>query len=148
MSQTGAILIIEDSDDDYEAAAVALTQDSNLANPVFRAETGDKALDMLFGRGPDALTEDTIPSLILLDLNMPGTDGRDVLREIKSSDNLKSIPVIVMTTSQDERDINACYQAGANSYILKPVDIEGFLAAVARLRDYWLKVVLLPVAQD
>ena len=84
------------------------------------------------------------PNLILLDLNMPGTDGREVLAEVKKSDQLKSIPVIVLTTSTDERDIEGCYQMGANSYVKKPVDLEGFMQSVQRLKDYWFEVVILP----
>ena len=75
---------------------------------------------------------------------MPGTDGREVLAEVKKSDHLKSIPVIVLTTSTDDRDIRGCYQMGANSYVKKPVDLEGFMLSVQRLKDYWFEVVILP----
>src|SRR5207253_2622403 len=84
------------------------------------------------------------PGVVLLDLNLPGTDGREVLREVKNDPGLKNIPVIVLTTSNDERDVEACYRAGANSYIQKPVNIEGFFKAIQRLTDYWFEVVILP----
>ena len=84
------------------------------------------------------------PGIILLDLNLPGTDGRDVLLEVKNDPDLKQIPIIVLTTSTDERDIRDCYAAGANSYIRKPVDLDGFFRSVEMLRDYWYHIVLLP----
>ena len=83
------------------------------------------------------------PGIILLDLNMPGTDGREVLNDIKNNDDLKMIPVIVLTTSSDARDIESCYKAGANSYVTKPVDLPGFLLAMQRLKDWWFEVVVL-----
>ncbi|MBT7486624.1 MAG: response regulator, partial [Rhodospirillales bacterium] len=86
--------------------------------------------------------------VILLDLNLPGTDGREVLHDIKDNDSLKTIPVIVLTTSTDERDIEDCYSSGANSYMQKPVNLDGFMEAIQRLRDFWFKVVVLPKPQD
>jgi two-component system response regulator len=82
--------------------------------------------------------------LILLDLNLPGTDGREVLEEIKNDPKLRTIPVIVLTTSSDGEDIEKCYRAGANSYIQKPVDLDGFFAAIQRLKNFWFEVALLP----
>ncbi|MBS1212917.1 MAG: response regulator, partial [Proteobacteria bacterium] len=84
------------------------------------------------------------PIVILLDLNLPGTDGREVLAEIKQDERLRQIPVVVLTTSSDERDIERCYQMGANSYIKKPVDLEGFMRAIQLLKDYWFEIVILP----
>ena len=142
-SQT--ILIVEDSDDDYDATVRALTRNSNLRNPIHRCEGGDETLDYLFRRGryadPDAAPR---PGIILLDLNMPGIDGRKVLREIKGDPELRSIPTIVMTNSDDERDINACYDMGANTYVRKPLNWKGFLEAITRLKQYWFEIALLP----
>jgi CheY-like chemotaxis protein len=138
------ILLVEDSPEDFEATLRAF-QRAGLKNPVRRCEDGDDALDYLFRRGRYADPEEAPrPGVILLDLNLPGTDGRQVLSEIKAADHLKEIPVIVLTTSSDERDINACYRAGANSYIQKPVDLEGFVQAIERLNGYWFEVVILP----
>jgi two-component system response regulator len=138
------ILVIEDSPADYEATLRALRK-AGLANPIFRCSDGDDALDFLFRRGastdPDRAPR---PSVILLDLNLPGTDGREVLAEIKADDSLKSIPVVVLTTSTDERDIQKCYLAGANSYMKKPVDLLGFISAIQRLKDYWFEIAVLP----
>jgi CheY-like chemotaxis protein len=107
--------------------------------------SGDDALDFLHRRGdyrdPSRAPR---PGIILLDLNLPGTDGREVLREIKRSERLSAIPVIVVTTSADRRDIEACYRAGASSYIQKPVNLDGFMRAIQRLHDYWFEVVILP----
>jgi two-component system response regulator len=82
--------------------------------------------------------------VILLDLNLPGTDGREVLEEIKRDADLTRIPVIVLTTSSDQRDIDRCYQAGANTYIQKPVDLESFFRAIAQLKEYWFEIAALP----
>lgn len=138
------ILLIEDSPEDYEATLRAFRR-SGLKNPIYRCEDGEEALDYLFRRG--RYTEPAsspCPGVVLLDLNLPGTDGREVLAAIKGDERLKEIPVVVLTTSSDERDINACYRAGANSYIQKPVDIDGFVKAIERLNGYWFEVVILP----
>jgi len=138
------ILLVEDSPEDYEATVRAFKR-SGLKNPIYRCEDGENALDFLHRRGPYADPERSPrPGVILLDLNLPGTDGREVLTEIKQDDQLKQIPVIVLTTSNDARDVESCYQAGANSYIQKPVDTEGFVRAIERLNGYWFEVVVLP----
>jgi CheY-like chemotaxis protein len=138
------ILLVEDSPEDFEATLRAF-QKSGLKNTVLRCEDGDEALDYLHRRGKYADPERSPrPGVILLDLNLPGTDGRQVLNEIKNSERLRDIPVVVLTTSADERDITACYRAGANSYIQKPVDIDGFMKAIERLNGYWFEVVILP----
>ncbi len=138
------ILIVEDSDIDYETTLRAFKQ-ANMANPIHRCEDGEDALDYLFQRNQYSDTQSSPrPQLILLDINLPGTDGRDVLEELKNDPELKTIPVIVLTTSTDERDINSCYLAGANSYIHKPVELDGFFVAIQKLKDFWFKVALLP----
>ena len=144
MDSQHCMLLVEDSPEDREATIRALKR-SGLANPINWCGNGDEALDYLFQRGrygpPSAAPR---PLVILLDLNLPGTDGREVLAEVKRSEDLKSIPVIVLTTSTDERDIQSCYFMGANSYVKKPVDLEGFMLAIQRLKDYWFEVVILP----
>jgi CheY-like chemotaxis protein len=138
------ILLVEDSPEDFETAERAFRR-SGLKNPIIRCADGDEALELLFRRGRFA--DAPRPGVVLLDLNLPGTDGREVLAEIKAAPQLKHIPVIVLTTSSDDRDVQACYQAGASSYIQKPVDLEGFMRAIERLNDYWFEVVILPKAQ-
>jgi CheY-like chemotaxis protein len=144
MSPAAPILLVEDSPEDCTATVRAL-QRSGLKNTIVNCSTGDEALDYLYQRGGYAdAAKATRPSLILLDLNLPGTDGREVLEQIKSDELLRQIPVVVLTTSIDDRDIKSCYRAGANSYMQKPVDIEGFFQAIQRLKDYWFEVVILP----
>ena len=144
MKSNATIMIVEDTDEDYEACVTALTHDNNLANPIHRCETGDEALDFLYRRGVFVDRPPEMPGIILLDLNLPGTDGREVLGLIKNDNNLKAIPVVVMTSSKDPADIDDCYRQGANSYVVKPVNLNGFLGAITRLRDYWFEIVLLP----
>jgi CheY-like chemotaxis protein len=137
-------MIVEDNDDDFIATMRAFKK-ANLVNPVRRCTNGDQALDYIFQRGEfSAPGTAPRPSLILLDLNLPGTDGREVLRTIKAAPDLQKIPAIVLTTSNAEQDIERCYAAGANSYVKKPVDFEGFIRAIARLSEYWLEVAILP----
>lgn len=138
------ILIVEDSPEDFEATSRAFRR-AGLRNPMLHSASGDDALDYLHRRGEyrDPARAPR-PGIILLDLNLPGTDGREVLQEIKNSEPLSSIPVIVVTTSADKRDIDACYRAGASSYIQKPVNLDGFMRAIQRLHDYWFEVVILP----
>lgn len=128
---TQPILIIEDNDDDYEATVRALKQDTRLVNPIYRCDGGEDAMDFLYRQG---IYQDNgkapTPGLILLDLNVPGREGHSVLENIKNDETLRKIPVVVLTTSADERDIESCYLQGANSYIKKPVDLSG----VSRLR--------------
>ncbi len=138
------ILLVEDSPEDREATMRALRR-AGIANPIPCCGTGDEALDYLFQRGKYADPSPAPrPGVILLDLNLPGTDGREVLAEVKKADHLKMIPVIILTTSTDDRDIQGCYRMGANSYVKKPVDLEGFMQAIQRLKDYWFEVVILP----
>ena len=142
-SQT--ILIVEDSDDDYDATVRALTRGTNLKNPIHRCEDGEETIDYLMRRGRYASPNDLPrPGIILLDLNMPGMDGRRVLDHVKGDADLKSIPTIVMTNSIDERDINDCYSMGANTYVQKPLDWTGFFDAVKRLKEYWFEIAVLP----
>ena len=138
------ILLVEDSPEDFEITVRAFRK-TNIANPIFRCVDGEDALDYLYQRGAYAAPAlAPRPAIILLDLNLPGTDGREVLAEIKQVDHLKDIPVVVLTTSADEVDIENCYRAGANSFVQKPVDLAGFITAIQRLKDYWFEIVLLP----
>lgn len=143
----GVILIIEDSEDDYKLMIEGFKK-ASIRNPIFHCEDGDEGLDYLYRRG-QYIEPSTSPrpQLILLDLNLPGTDGRELLEEIKKDEKLRKIPVIVLTTSSDERDIEACYQAGANSYIQKPVAFDNFMEAIQRLSDYWLHITILPKSE-
>jgi two-component system response regulator len=136
LDHTQPILIVDDNDDDVEATLRAFKR-TNLKNAIIRAATGAEALAML-------RDQKVTPGLILLDLNMPGLDGRRVLAILKGDDELRHIPVVILTTSSDDRDIEECYQLGANTYVQKPVDLDGLFAAVQRLKDYWFEIALLP----
>lgn len=143
LSNSKTILIVEDSDDDYEFTQRAL-KESNLLNPIKRCEDGQDALDYLLHKGKyDAINSEK-PGIILLDLNMPGIGGVEVLQEIKINADLKDIPTIVLTTSADPYDIDRCYKDGANTYIQKPVDIDKFFEAIKRLKEYWFEIAILP----
>jgi len=137
------ILIIEDSPEDYDTTLRAFKK-VGMKNKVIRFEMGDECLDYLFGRGEYKGKKIVLPGLIMLDLNLPGTDGKEVLKIIKLDPNLKGIPVIVLTTSNDINDIEKCYQLGANSYIQKPVGFEGFINAITKLKEYWFEISILP----
>jgi SRSO17 transposase/ActR/RegA family two-component response regulator len=131
------ILIVEDSDEDYEAILWAMKK---LAAPqkVVRCNDGDDALDFLYRRGK--YTGNSIiprPGLVLLDLNLPGTDGRDVLQQIKLDGRLKTLPIVVLTSSTNPKDIEKCYIEGANSYLRKPVNLDGFTRSLKMVLDYW-----------
>src|SRR4051812_17902812 len=115
------ILLVEDSDEDYAITKRSFAK-AGLINPLFRVADGEAALDFLYRRGEYSEGADAPrPGVILLDLNLPGTDGREVLKVIKQDEFLRKIPVIVLTTSSAENDIQMCYDCGANSYIVKPV---------------------------
>lgn len=136
------ILVVEDNDDDFEATSRAL---SGTANTILRCRDGLEAWQYLKGDGTQpALNGDQLPGLILLDLNMPGLDGRMFLQRLKSDEVLRPIPVVIMTTSNDSLDVQRCYDAGANTYVCKPIRWKEFNAVVARIRDYWLELAVLP----
>jgi CheY-like chemotaxis protein len=140
------LLLIEDSDEDVAATMRGLRREG-LQFVFHRCTTGDQALDFLYRRGryADSVTSPR-PSLILLDLNLPGTDGRALLAVIKDDEDLKSIPVVVLTTSSNPKDIAACYRHGANSYQVKPVDYGRFKQALQTMIDYWFQIATLPEA--
>lgn len=145
VTSTQTILIVDDSEDDFDATVRALAKGANLKNPIRRCEDGKECLDYLFRRGDYAEPEASPrPGIILLDLNMPGIDGRSVLEEIKNDASLRSIPTIVMTNSDDERDISACYEIGANTYVRKPLNWDNFFEAMKRLKEYWFEIAVLP----
>ena len=138
------ILLVEDSIDDYEAAMRSFKA-AHLDNPVHWCKTGQEALDYLKHEGTYAHAPGAAkPALVLLDLNMPGIDGRKVLAIVKQDPALKKTPVVILTTSSDERDVTHCYELGASTYIQKPVDFDGLIGAVSRIKDYWFGVALLP----
>ena len=137
------VLLVEDDDDDVRLTMKSF-QNDRIINRVHRVEDGIEAMQFLRREGVYA--DAVRPDLILLDLNMPRKDGREVLKEIKEDGDLKHIPVVVLTTSEDEADVLASYDYQANSYVTKPVDLVQFRTVLQTLRDYWFSVVRLPPA--
>ena len=135
------ILLIEDDPADAGLVKRAV-RDGKLLCSLDHVRDGEEALAYLRHEG--AFAETRRPDLILLDLNMPRMDGRETLRQIKGDDALKTIPVVVLTTSDVERDIEASYLLGANSFVTKPLDVQDFFRIVSALGDYWFSVVKLP----
>jgi CheY-like chemotaxis protein len=139
------ILLADDDADDRMMASDAL-EESRLANDLRCVEDGEELMDYLHRRGKYASPNDAPrPGLILLDLNMPRKDGREALKEIKAEPELRSIPVIVLTTSKAEEDIYRTYDLGVNSFITKPVNFESLVAVMKALGKYWFEIVELPV---
>ncbi|UOQ78248.1 response regulator [Hymenobacter sp. 5516J-16] len=137
------ILIVEDSAEDFTALGRAFRKHA-LQNPVLRCEDGEQALDYLQGQGRKIGWPQTLPAIILLDLNMPGLDGRDVLGAIKGDPSLHSIPVVIFTTSANAKDVATCYQLGANSYLTKPLAYAELEEKVRLIVHYWLEASELP----
>ena len=138
------LLLVEDDPEDIEITRRALDK-GRIGNPLYVVRDGDEAIEFLRHEGrhqdPEAAPR---PGLILLDLNMPGLDGREVLRIIKADPDLRSIPVIVLTTSSEEADVFHCYDEGANTYITKPVEFDKFFQAVMTINEYWLCLAEIP----
>jgi len=134
------ILLVEDNQDDLDLALHALRRE-NLADKILVVRDGEEALDFLFCRGKFAgRSVDQAPKLVLLDLKLPKVDGMEVLKQSKSDPRLKSIPVVIMTSSKEERDLVASYNLGANSYIQKPVDFDRFREIVKSAGLYWMVI--------
>jgi CheY-like chemotaxis protein len=136
MSGLGRILIVEDDPRDVELTLAALG-DYNLANEVVVTRDGAEALDYLFCRGEFAGRSNENPAVMLLDLKLPKVDGLEVLQQVKSNDILKMIPVVVLTSSHEEKDVMRSYSLGVNAYVVKPVDFHDFVNAVKELGVFW-----------
>ena len=139
------ILLVEDTQDDIDLALHALRQ-GKLANTIFVVRDGEEALEFLFCRGPfSERSIDRPPKLVLLDLKLPKVDGLQVLKAVKGDPRTKTIPIVIMTSSKEERDMVESYNSGVNSYIQKPVDFDQFRNTVKTLGLYWLVVNQPPV---
>jgi two-component system response regulator len=132
------ILLVEDNQDDMDLALHALKREK-LANHIFVARDGEEALDFLFCRGTFVQRSfESPPKLVLLDLKLPKVDGMEVLKQVKSDPRTKNIPIVIMTSSKEERDLLSGYKLGANSFIQKPVDFDQFRETVKSIGLYWL----------
>jgi DNA-binding response OmpR family regulator len=136
MNKLGRILMVEDDPKDVELSLTAL-EEYNLANEVVVARDGVEALDYLYCRGQFETRARENPAVMLLDLKLPNVDGLEVLQQVKSDENLKMIPVVVLTSSKEEKDMIASYKLGVNAYVVKPVDFHEFVNAIRELGAFW-----------
>jgi len=138
MNNDKVLLLVEDNPDD-EALTVRALKKHNIANEIIVARDGEEALDFLFARGKFAdRNTDVLPQVVLLDLKLPKVDGLEVLQQIRNNTKTQRVPVVVLTSSNEEQDIVKSYDMGANSYVRKPVDFEQFIEAARQLGLYWL----------
>ena len=144
MIKAASILLVEDNAMDVELILDAF-KEVRLNNKIQVARNGKEALQYLFGEGDFANRKQyPLPDIILLDLNMPGIDGHEVLRRIKTAKKLKRLPVIILTSSKDEGDRAVSYDNGANSYLVKPVSFDDFLEVIKKVYEYWLTLNIKP----
>jgi DNA-binding response OmpR family regulator len=136
MSNIGRILLVEDDPKDVELTLTAL-EEYNLANEVVVARDGEEALDYLYSRGNFTTRSGDNPAVLLLDLKLPKINGLEVLQQVKSDEKLKMIPVVVLTSSHEEKDMVASYKLGVNAYVVKPVDFHEFVNAIKELGVFW-----------
>lgn len=136
MPQLKRILLAEDNERDVELTLAAL-EDHNLANEVVVVRDGAEALDYLFKRGKYATHANGLPVVVLLDLKMPKVDGLEVLRQMRQDDDLKMVPVVMITSSREEQDLVRSYQLGVNAYVVKPVDFNKFVESIKQVGFFW-----------
>jgi len=141
LSKPWEILLVEDNKGDIELITEFFI-DSKVITNLHIAEDGEETIRFLCGK--DKFSGSTLPDIIILDLNLPKKDGREVLKEIKENDDLKNIPVIILTTSSAEKDILRVYDLHANAYIVKPLDFNEFMKVIKAIEDFWFKAVTLP----
>jgi CheY-like chemotaxis protein len=141
MDNTVNILLVEDNPADARLIEEVF-KDTNVNNKIYVVKDGVEAMDFL--NKENDFSDAPKPEMILLDLNLPRKDGREVLREVKKNDELKSIPIVILTTSSAKEDVIKTYSNHANCYITKPVDFDQFLRVITAIEDFWLKVVELP----
>jgi len=145
MDNLGRILMVEDDPKDVELTMMAL-EGHNLANEVVVTRDGEEALDYLYRRGKYATRSSDHPAVILLDLKLPKIDGLEVLRQVKTDNSLKIIPVVVLTSSNEEKDLVSSYKLGVNAYVVKPVDFHEFVNAIKELGVFWAIINAAPPA--
>lgn len=146
------LLVVEDSNEDFRILQ-RLMRRMSVQNPIHRCTNGDEVLEFLYQQGDDGCKGEALrnskaalrPSVILLDLNLPGIDGRDILDRLKQDKSFKGIPIVVFTTSSNPKDIELCYQKGANGYLVKPMDAEELKKTIQAFVDYWLEANTPPV---
>jgi two-component system, response regulator len=136
MTAIRTILLAEDSPADAEMAVDAL-REARLANPIVHVEDGVEAMDYLLRRGAFANREEGMPAVLLLDIKMPRMDGLEVLKQIRTTEHLKRLPVVILSSSREESDLARSWDLGVNAYVVKPVDVDQFFNAVKTLGTFW-----------
>jgi CheY-like chemotaxis protein len=136
MNKLGRILLVEDDPKDVELTLTAL-EEYNLANEVIVARDGEEALEYLYSRGKFKTRSSDNPAVMLLDLKLPKVDGLEVLKQVKSEEKLRMIPIVVLTSSKEEKDMVASYRLGVSAYVVKPVDFHEFVNAIKELGVFW-----------
>jgi DNA-binding response OmpR family regulator len=136
MNTLGRILLVEDDPKDVELTLTAL-EEYNLANEVIVARDGEEALEYLYSRGKFKTRSSGNPAVVLLDLKLPKVDGLEVLKQVKSEEKLRMIPIVVLTSSKEEKDMVASYKLGVSAYVVKPVDFHEFVNAIKELGIFW-----------
>jgi two-component system, response regulator len=148
MAREQTIFLVEDNDDDAELAVMAFRR-AKLVNPLVRARDGVEALDYLFARGKYAERNvSELPAVVLLDINLPKVSGLEVLKAIRADERTKRLPIVILTSSNQDRDRLGAYDHFANSYVLKPVDYDQFVAAALQLGLYWMVLNVPPPVQE
>jgi two-component system response regulator len=140
-----AILLVEDNPDDAELTVRAF-KNSRIANEIVVARDGAEAIDYLFGTGKFAASPPDLPAVVILDLNLPKVPGIEVLKRIRSTPRTELLPVVILTTSVEEKDVLGCYRGGCNAYVQKPVSFDEFLDAAGKLGLFWLVLNVRPPA--
>ena len=141
-----SLLIVEDSDEDFTALERTINR-VQVSHPIYRCEDGEEALDFLYRQGEyENKATSPRPTLIVLDLNLPGTDGREVLAAVKQDRDLQTIPVVIFSTSSNPKDIEVCYRHGVSGYIVKPMNLTQLQELVKTFIEYWFKAVKLPIS--
>lgn len=145
MNNNGVIILMADDDADDRVMTRDAFDENLIKNPLHFVEDGEEMMDYLYRKGKyEHLKETALPGLILLDLNMPRKDGRQVLEEIKREPRFRHIPVVILTTSKQEEDILKSYQLGCSGFIAKPVRFDGLIDIIRSLRQYWIEIVEIP----
>lgn len=139
MVELGRILLVEDDPRDVELTLEALG-DNHLASEVVVARDGEEALNFLYRRGPFAGRPVGLPAVVLLDIKMPKVDGIEVIRRLKADEAMRTVPVVVLTSSREARDLQTCYQLGVNAYVVKPVEFRDFVESVKQLGTFWAQI--------
>jgi len=145
MNNFGPVMVVEDSDEDYEITCWAL-RGVGLSRPIVRCTSAEEALEYLLPNEKSPEPARPVPCLVLLDLNLPVSDGRQLLEELNGSPRRPTVPMVILSTSNNPRDVAGCYRLGAAGYLCKPLDLDDFVEKIRHFAAYWFEAVILPEA--